>query len=410
MILLYINNEHCTSVEHLKAYFKDALSSDSDTYADLLDYGRHGDIAVWLRERGESELVSKVENISRELSDSAFYAQLRAAITGEEVTCPESLKPAFDRCFTFDGVECDSIDKEAKISVRLKVLMSVNEKYELSVSCNWGTRAVILNPYDYAEGITITIDFVMHKRPGKEIGEITVTAEDKKLSAKKLPAIGSDKEITVGGVKFKMIHIETGAFTMNEGFAGEHQVTLSSYYIGEIPVTQNLWEAVMGNNPSFFKGFNLPVETVSWYDCQEFIQKLNKKTHKKFRLLTEAEWEYADKGGNKSNHTQYSGSNNIDKVAWYSNNSSSQTHPVKQKKRNELGVYDMSGNVREWCEDSYEAFSGNSQANAPGSVNGVRRACRGGCWYSADKSCLLSFRRFLSPNTKNNRIGFRLAL
>lgn len=191
----------------------------------------------------------------------------------------------------------------------------------------------------------------------------------------------------VNGVSFNMIRVEGGTFTMGatpeKYYRGvkdtrAHQVTLSSYYIGETPVTQALWKFVMGDNPSHFKGDSLPVETVSWDDCHDFIQKLNNKTGKSFRLPTEAEWEFAARGGNKSRHTQYSGSDNIDEVAWYDENSEYRTHPVKTKKGNELGIHDMSGNVYEWCEDWFRKYNGEAQTNPTGPMSGNFRVCRGG--------------------------------
>ena len=137
-----------------------------------------------------------------------------------------------------------------------------------------------------------------------------------------------------------------------------HQVTLSDYYIGETEVTQALWKAVMGTNPSNFKGDSNPVEKVSWNDCQEFIRKLNSLTGRTFRLPTEAEWECAARGGNQSKGYKYSGSNKIKDVAWYDGNSKDKTHAVKTKPSNELGLYDMSGNVNEWCWDLYGAYDG----------------------------------------------------
>ena len=233
------------------------------------------------------------------------------------------------------------------------------------------------------------------------------------------PIIIPANPITVNGVTFNMIKVDGGTFTM--GASSEmtnpdneekptHQVTLSSYYIGESEVTQALWTAVMGDNPSWFKGDNLPVESVSWEDCQTFIGKLNGLTGKRFRLPTEAEWEYAARGGKGSNHTQYSGGSMIDDVAWYDGNSGSKTHPVKAKKPNELGLYDMSGNVWEWCQDWKESYSSNAQTNPTGPGSGSRRVSRGGSWFSYGWSCRLSDRGYYSPGDRDGKIGFRLTL
>ena len=162
---------------------------------------------------------------------------------------------------------------------------------------------------------------------------------------------------TVNGVSFEMVRVEGGTFRMGATSEQEaddwdrekpvHSVTLSSYYIGKTEVTQALWKAVMGSNPSYFKSDNQPVENVSWNDCHEFIRKLNALTGQNFRLPTEAEWEFACRGGNNSRGYKYSGSNNLGSVAWYDGNSGNKTHPVGTKAPNELGIYDMSGNVWE---------------------------------------------------------------
>ena len=225
--------------------------------------------------------------------------------------------------------------------------------------------------------------------------------------------------ITVNGITFNMIKVDGGTFTMgatseqknpDDDEKSTHQVTLSSYYIGESEMTQALWTAVMGNNPSRFKGDNLPVEKVSWEDCQTFIGKLNGLTGKRFRLPTEAEWEYAARGGKRSNHTQYSGSSNIDDVAWYSGNSGSKTHPVKTKKPNEFGLYDMSGNVWEWCQDWYGSYSSNAQTNPTGPDSGSYRVYRGGCLYYGGGGCRSSCRTYDSPGYRSGNLGLRLAL
>ncbi len=241
-----------------------------------------------------------------------------------------------------------------------------------------------------------------------EVGSFT-TLEDK------------NETITVNGVSFTMIAVEGGTFQMGatseQGTEAEssekpvHSVTLSDYYIGETEVTQELWEAVMGSNPSNFSGYpQRPVEQVSWNDCQEFITKLNNLTGKNFRLPTEAEWEYAARGGNKSQGYKYSGSNTIGDVAWYSSGSSSMTHDVKTKQANELGIYDMSGNVWEWCQDYYGDYSSSSQTNPTGPTSGFYRVGRGGSWFSNAKGCRVSFRYYYSPGLRYYTLGLRLAL
>ena len=218
----------------------------------------------------------------------------------------------------------------------------------------------------------------------------------------------------------KMVYVEGGKFTMgatreqgNEARDYEkptHQVFLSSFSIGKYEVTQEEWYAVMGSNPSYFKGAKRPVEMVSWDDCQKFIDKLNTITGKKFRLPTEAEWEFAARGGNKSKGYKYSGSNEIDKVAWYGNNSGGTTHDVGQKSPNELGLYDMSGNAWEWCQDWYDNYGSNSQTDPSGPSSGKYRMNRGGSWYDKSSSYRVSFRNTVRPDHSYHTLGLRLAL
>ena len=167
----------------------------------------------------------------------------------------------------------------------------------------------------------------------------------------------------------------------------------------------------MGSNPSYYSGYpQRPVEQISWNDCQEFITKLNQLTGKNFRLPTEAEWEYAARGGNKSKGYKYSGSNSIGDVAWYINNNSSQTHVVKTKQANELGIYDMSGNVWEWCQDRYGSYSSSSQTNPTGPSSGSTRVFRGGSWYGSAKYCRVSYRLSSGPDYSIYFLGLRLSL
>ena len=236
------------------------------------------------------------------------------------------------------------------------------------------------------------------------------------VTAGKTSDVSTGGTFVVNGVSFKMMVVEGGTFQMGSesGDSNEmpvHQVTLSSFSIGETEVTQELWEAVMGSNPSDFKGAKLPVEQVSWNDCQTFITKLNQLTGQTFRLPTEAEWEYAARGGNQSMGYTYAGSNTLDEVAWYwSSNSSSMTHDVATKSPNELGLYDMSGNVWEWCQDWYGSYSSSAQTNPTGPSTGSRRVNRGGGWTGNAGNCRVSTRSNYSPTYTGIILGLRLAL
>ena len=228
------------------------------------------------------------------------------------------------------------------------------------------------------------------------------------------------KVYTVNGVSFKMISVEGGMFTMgataeqeSDAYENEkptHPVRLSSYAIGETEVTQELWEAVMGTNPSHFSGNQLPVEYVSWDDCQTFITKLNQLTGAKFRLPTEAEWEFAARGGKKSLGYKYAGSNTIGDVAWYDGNSSGTSHAVAQKQPNELGLYDMSGNISEWCQDWYGSYSSAAQTDPTGPTTGAHRVVRGGDYFYNARISHVSGRYELAPHKPSTNLGLRLAL
>jgi formylglycine-generating enzyme required for sulfatase activity len=217
-----------------------------------------------------------------------------------------------------------------------------------------------------------------------------------------------------------MVFVEGGTFTM--GATSEqggdvssdekptHGVKLSSFYICKYEVTQEEWQAVMGSNPSEYKGTKHPVDNVSWKDCQDFISKLNTITGKQFRLPTEAEWEFAARGGNLSKGYKYAGSNNPTTVAWYDCYPNG-SHNVGQKKANELGLYDMSGNVYEWCSDGYGFYSSSLQINPSGVTNGTDHVIRGGGWFSLDANdCRLSYRFHLNLYERNPFVGLRLAL
>ena len=259
---------------------------------------------------------------------------------------------------------------------------------------------------------------------------------------------GSEFDIFASLSYDDMVYVEGGTFLMgaqtsssssanydSDAFSDEspvHSVTLSSYYIGKYEVTQQLWEYVMNytgaaadgtilsavasdpwlgdSNPSstYGKGDYYPAYYVSYEDIvNHFIPRLNKITGKTFRLPTEAEWEYAARGGNKSKGCKYSGSNTIGDVAWYDDNSSS-THQVGTKQANELGIYDMSGNVYEWCSDWYGSYSSTSQTDPIGPTSGSSRVLRGGSWFNIARGCRVSNRGHFAPSYRDSYDGFRL--
>ncbi|MCQ2316172.1 MAG: formylglycine-generating enzyme family protein [Bacteroidales bacterium] len=229
-----------------------------------------------------------------------------------------------------------------------------------------------------------------------------------------------NETLTVNGVSFEMVYVEGGTFTMGATSEQEsdadrdekptHSVTLSDYYIGKFEVTQKLWEAVMGTNPSIWKAFDHPVECVSWNDAMEFCVELSRMTGRRFTLPTEAQWEYAARGGKKSTNAKYSGSSSAANVAWYVGNSGSKTHAVGTKSPNELGIYDMSGNVWEWCLDRKGSYSSASQTDPMGPSSGSNRVLRGGSWNNFARGCRVSHRSNFAPGYSSFNSGFRLVL
>ena len=237
-------------------------------------------------------------------------------------------------------------------------------------------------------------------------------AQNESSSPQKLPLV-------IQNLIEDMVYVEGGTFTMgdnsikyNNAFKTtdpEHQVTLSPFFICRYEVTQEVWDAVMGNNRSRVQNAKLPVSNVCWDESMTFILKLVVMTGINFRLPTEAEWEFAARGGNKSRQTIYSGSNNIDSVAWYQYNSSEKPHPVGQKSPNELGLYDMNGNVWEWCFDYYAAYDSAAQTDPKGALNSSTMVARGGDCFMIPEDCRVSSRYGRNPVFCSPSSGFRLA-
>lgn len=319
-------------------------------------------------------------------------------------------------------------------TVRNVVARQVGGTVEITYDLDQDAQVSLLLSRD--GGVTYTSD------PKTIIGDVGSTTAGHKKMVWNLFADGTDWEIenarfkvivaeetskkvfAIRGVSFAMIAVEGGTFTMGatseQGKDGDideketHQVTLSDYYIGQTEVTQELWSAVMGSNPAYYKnGNNYPVENVSWDECQTFIQQLNsllssELSNMRFTLPTEAQWEYAARGGNKSCYYKYSGSGTLASVAWYKNNSYSTTYNVATKIPNELGIYDMSGNVWEWCQDRYGSYMSSPQTDPTGATTGAKRVTRGGSWFSLAKFCRVSCRDGNAQTVRRSNLGLRL--
>ena len=356
---------------------------------------QHVRLAIALAMKGKSERTQSVELFIRHLTESSNEETVN--LHNQEPKKPEP-KP-----------------KKPQPKPASKINQSDEEKIRKSLYILGGAVAIAL--------LIGIIKFCVRNSGGDASAETSDTTEIKYTP--------EERTYYANGVSFDMIAVEGGTFTMgataeqgSDAIEDErlaHQVTLSSYMIGKTEVTQELWEAVMGKSVSqiaselgystYGEDADYPMYFVSWEDCQEFITKLNALTGKNFRLPTEAEWEFAARGGINSQGFKYSGSNTVDDVAWHRDNSSDKPHPVATKAPNELGIYDMSGNVEEWCSDWDSSYTSESQTNPTGpNSGGSYRVYRGGGLDSSARYCRVSRRSSYDPAGRFHSVGLRLAL
>ena len=441
--ILYIGKDYCHSLEQLQQFFRNVTSAEDSLYQELLTLQRDGLIAQWLEEGDENEkaLAKQIRGLSPSLTNRDIMEKLGELMTNRNAAYvvnllsyvelknvsyalreASSVEVKYKKIAIGDIIAVDEKYLQALLRLKLtfKVVKPEKEIFHLKAIISWHDKKIAdtttelrLNNEPIGKEVVITIDIPMSqiRKDAEAPYMLEIRDESQLLFSAKVAPEGSGM-FTANGVKFKMIRVEGGSFDMDTNY----HVTLSDYYIGETQVTQALWKAVMGSNPSWFKGDNKPVESVSWDDCQAFIEKLNSKLSNqlprgcKFRLPTEAQWEFAARGGKKSNGFEYAGSDNIDEVAWYDDNSDDKTHPVKGKKANELGLYDMSGNVWEWCQDWYDSYSSGSQTDPTGPSGGSYRVLRGGSWYYGARDCRVASRSNGSPDGRNYGRGIRLSL
>lgn len=447
--ILYIGNDYCYTLEQLQDYFRH-ISSDQDVlYNELLTLQRDGLIVQWLEEGTETEkaLAKRIKGLTKNLTNKEVMENLAEILTNKnknfnvnflsylelkEVTYAltefKQMDVAFKSIRNGDVINMmeEHLNGTMHLRLKFKILKREKESFNLKATLSLHQQVIheetsCLHLNNEFSGKERLLDFCIpaHKlQNGVETYMLEVKSESQVLFSAKVSLCIPDV-FTLNGVRFKMIKVEGGTFKMGspindpDDYSGDekpqHDVTLKEFYIGETVVTQALWKSVMKVNPSSFTGEDeLPVEFVLYDEITGFLAQLNDKLKDqlhgmKFALPTEEQWEFAARGGVKSKGYKYSGSNDIDQVAWYDNNSNSCTHPVRKKAPNELGIYDMSGNVWEWC-DSY--WRENYNANPDSS----RRVTRGGSWYNSARCCRVAWRFNFAPDFRDNNIGFRLVL
>jgi formylglycine-generating enzyme required for sulfatase activity len=309
------------------------------------------------------------------------------------------------------------------VGVAIYFLVIKKLKYTLTVTMGAGISGMPAATSKYKKGEVVAYNYTLQTGYDSlqvKIDDIVVpnsgiiTMNSNHILSVSTTKIYSNGVLTINGVRYEMASIPAGEFQMgsNSSVANDdekpvHTVRISKgFWLGRTEVTQGLWQVVMGSNPSYFlKGSTYPVERVSWDDCQAFITKLNQMVGSNyFRLPTEAEWEYACRAGTTGDYY-----GNVDSIAWYDGNSGSTTHPVAQKQANAFGLYDMSGNVWEKCQDWFGDYSGGYQTDPTGPVSGSFRVGRGGSWEFWARGVRSAIRGISVPGNRSNQTGFRLA-
>lgn len=440
MQLLYLGDDYCRTLSDLQNIISKNPVVGSSLATELLCALKDGTLYRWLMIGGEveQEIAGRLPNYCDYNDDSKLLEDLSLCF-GRQYSVPDiniDVSLAFDHVEILDDFSSKFIDNgsvlniDSKNNLDFKAVFNVKKRIGLDLSFGMSifrnnrlllkkeVRKNLNNSQDL-----LCVDFSIDISSIEISGDIRICLY---IEGYHIPItqmwytfLKRDWIFDINGVQFKMVRVEGGEFMMGataeqgddawDNEKPKHKVSLDSFYIGETQVTQALWKAVMGNNPSNWKGDNLPVEDISWNDSQEFIRKINQLTGRTFALPTEAQWEYAARGGKNSKGYKYAGSNNLSEVAWFGD---VRTYPVAQKKPNELGLYDMSGNVWEWCNDWYDSgyYQSSPQHNPQGPISGDRRVMRGGCWLDFALYCRVSHRINCDPDYHGNSRGIRLFL
>ena len=439
--ILYLGNTYCSNITELKSIIDRSPIQDSLLGKELLCALKDGTLGRWLNEGNDKErsLADKIYQIQSGSSDSDLLKKLGECFKSDY----KIQKLNLTDFIVLQAVEV-AIDNRPSHSLPLigANIVCLGKVINMFFVFKFKVEKTIGENVDLLLRISVD-DKVLEQTKVQEINlrELNNTLEMRQALSYNRPKIKSQSipkielvstfmrqesvlwlgvlltniiNIDIDDISFKMIFIEGGIFDMGAGYYREepvHKVTVDSFFIAETQVTQELWTAVMNENPSRDTGDMYPVNNISWKDCQLFISRLNQITGLVFRLPTEAEWEYAAKGGAKTaGYPKYSGAKQIQEVAWYDHNSNWSIHTVKLMDPNELGLYDMSGNVWEWCQDIYVEYNQYKQINPQGGKRGNQRVLRGGSAYSSCSLCTHTYRFCQDKDTKDIEFGLRLAL
>lgn len=443
--ILFLGKSYVGSVDELRQIITSIKSPDNPYYEEVLTLFLDGVLERWLKEgeTDEEKLARAVGNIRSDRTYSEIMSELVGVFSNGNVVASYRPDPTkflkIKKVSYLIGKQLFSIDfnaatkktirvqdmSQVRLQIEFEVVKTDKEKLESEFLIGEAKVPFSVKLSNYSVGSEVVFNYVV---PQSVKGDCDVRwcFDGKELFSLDLVIVRDKETYTVNGVSFTMVAVEGGTFRMGataEQGSGaaydekpEHKVTLDDYWIGETPVTEGLWTAVMGSNPSYRKkGGDYPVENVSWDDCIDFIAKLNEELRRQghdvtFRLPTEAEWEFAARGGKKSGRQyKYSGLDNIDEVAWYGG----AKHPVKLKAANDLGLFDMSGNVWEWCQDyygsDYYSHSPSKNPKGPAGTSGSARVSRGGSWDFLAGYCRVSNRGHCTPSSRYLILGLRLA-
>lgn len=432
--VLFIDNSICSNLEQLKEYFIESLSPNSPIYEEILTLYRDGVLTQWLSEGNveEKKIAEELNQIPLNLTNNELLTHIINILCGSNISIAKHSSKNFmslkNLCLSSGNSLHDFIDNHliienfrgsliGTISITFSIDKIDNEIFDFQlvqdgVELNTQYKVCI---NDKQIGQIVKLDYnIIVEKSGNHVFQLL--SNGTAINSFNF-YLSENETIFIENIPLKMIYVKGGTFTMGtDDWEGEdnerpaHKVTLYDFKLCETVVTQELWVKIMGNNPSFLKSNELPVVCISWSDCQLFIERLNSITQRKFRLPTEAEWEFAARGGLESKNYKYSGDNDIDVVGWYCANSGELIHPVKQKKPNELGFYDMNGNIEEWCYDKFGFYKNETVVNPTGDDWGEFRVTRGGSFSDDKQKVRITARSCNCQYSGLKCCGLRLAL